>query len=43
MGVAMVKDYPTYTLEQLVEIADKHMYEDKARFYRENHIDRRRN
>ena len=42
MGYCQAKDYPDYTLERLVEVADQEMYKNKALFYRENHIDRRR-
>ena len=43
VGYAKAVDYPNFTLEQLIEVADREMYKDKARFYSEYHIDRRHN
>lgn len=41
VGSVQIKDYPDLTLEQLVDIADKRMYENKKKYYLENHTERR--
>jgi diguanylate cyclase (GGDEF)-like protein len=43
VGYAKAVEYPNFTLEQLIEVADREMYKDKARFYRDYRIDRRHN
>ena len=42
IGKAYAKDYPDFTLEQLVEVADRDMYKDKANYYRNKRHDRRK-
>ncbi len=41
-GLASVKEFPDATLEELSHIADKLMYADKDRYYRETGKDRRK-
>lgn len=41
-GYAWAKDFPEYSIEKLISIADKCMYEQKADYYREKGRDRRR-
>lgn len=40
-GFASESDYPEASIHDLVKLADKDMYEDKARYYRTKGIDRR--
>ncbi len=42
VGYAAFKDSTDATIEDLERKADKHMYEDKNRYYKENGIDRRK-
>ncbi len=41
IGYASHRDYPDATVEDLKQMADSKMYEDKNRFYRESGLDRR--
>ncbi len=40
-GAARACDYPDKAIKELIKIADKHMYDDKALFYQSKGIDRR--
>lgn len=40
-GVAQKSKLPGASVEDLAEIADKHMYEEKAQYYKEKGVDRR--
>ena len=40
VGWVCVKEHPNLSFEQLLDIADKDMYENKKRYYEENHIKR---
>ena len=42
IGKAYAKEYPDYSLEQLVEVADRDMYKDKANYYRNKRHNRRK-
>ncbi len=42
VGYAAYKDHPEMSFEDLQVLSDEEMYAEKDRYYRENHIDRRR-
>lgn len=42
IGMAAVKDYPMLRLEEIEKMADTKMYDEKNKYYLENHLDRRK-
>ncbi len=42
VGYASLRAHPEASFDELENLADVNMYEEKDRYYRENHIDRRR-